>query len=118
MRPLRIVPVLDERHQRARRHRPRGQSAVSQQLPLERGEDALGDGTVPAVILPAHAGRHRACRHRGLVVVARIGAATIRVMHRADRGALHGDGALECGQDQRRVVRPGAIPRKGAIPQN
>src|SRR5439155_8800267 len=61
---------------------PRGPGRVD----LQRGEEALGDGVVPAVAPPAHAADDPVLRQHPLVVAAGVLTAPIRMMQQAPRG--------------------------------
>ena len=43
MKPLTILPIFNERHQRPRRDRARRKALVGEQLPFECRKEALGD---------------------------------------------------------------------------
>src|SRR5947209_12628090 len=53
MPPPPVVEDLEVIEQLAARRRPRGPRRVVDELDLQRGEEALGDGVVPAVAPPA-----------------------------------------------------------------
>src|SRR3954463_14884781 len=54
-------------------------------LSFDRGEEALGDGVVPAISLPAHAALDASGPEGSAIVAARVGAAAIGVMDQASR---------------------------------
>jgi hypothetical protein len=86
MTTLEIVEAVDVLADRDGRGCPALHGVDSFQLALERREETLGDGTIPAVSFPARAA-FDASGVQGLsVVAARIGAATIGVMYESAMG--------------------------------
>ena len=65
-------------------------------LALERGEEALGDGIVPAVALPAHAALDASGLEGLPVVVAGVRAASIGVVDEVLGGTALGEGDVQC----------------------
>jgi len=78
---------------------------VVDQLRTERGEEALGDGVVPAITRAAHALHDAACSQGGAVLVAGVGTTAIGVMDEACVDDASLEGAVERGQGKGRVVR-------------
>ena len=87
MPPLPVVEDLEVLEELGARRGPRGPRRVVDQLDLQRREEALGDGVVPAVAPPAHAADDPVLRQDPLVVAAGVLAAAIRVMQQALRRA-------------------------------
>ena len=85
-------------------------------LGLERREEALGDGVVLAVALAAHARDDAALGERGAVVVARVGAAAVGVVHETGDADAAADGVVERrqGRGRRSLVRSSPSRRRDA----
>src|SRR5438034_7791008 len=75
-----IVEGLEVIEELTARRGPRGPGRVVDELDLQRGEEALGDGVVPAVAPPAHAADDPVLRQHPLVVAAGVLTAAIRMM--------------------------------------
>lgn len=69
MPTLRIVPVVKERGNRALRLAVRMEVARRQEFMLECGEEAFGDGVVPAIPTATHARHHAVREQRRAIVV-------------------------------------------------
>src|SRR5712692_1803337 len=85
-----VVERLEVLEELAARRGPRVPSRVVDELDLQRCEEALGDGVVPAIALPAHAADDPVLRQHPLVVAAGVLTAAIRMMQQARRGAAAG----------------------------
>src|SRR5262245_54999727 len=83
MSPLPIVEELEVLDERGARRRPRGPGRVVDQLDLQRREEALGDGIVPAIAPAAHAADDAVPFQGPLVVTARVLTSPIRMMQQA-----------------------------------
>src|ERR687885_1491840 len=68
------------------------------ELALQRGEEALHRGVVPAVTLAAHRAEHAVLRQPPAVLVRGELRPAVRVVHQAWRGAAARDGHVERGQ--------------------
>src|SRR2546426_10649931 len=89
---------------------------------LERREEALRDGVVPAVPAPAHAHDDAVSVEHGAVVAARVLAPAVGMMHEpwaglavgeGHRQRLHGELPHEAKAYQGKVERPAARTRAG-----
>jgi hypothetical protein len=83
MPPLPIVEALEVVERLGARRRAGGPRRVVDQLDLERREEALRDGIVPAIAPPVHAADDPVLCQDLLVVAAGVLAPTIRMMHQA-----------------------------------
>src|SRR5260370_34424176 len=109
MPPLPIVETLQVIEELGARRRPSGPGRVVDQLDLERGEEALGDGVVPAVAPAAHAADDAVLRQHPLVVAAGVLAPAIRMMQQPRRRA-------PAGQPQAEGVESQIVPIRSPIP--
>src|SRR5256885_9619289 len=85
MPPLPIVEELEVLEELGARHRPGGPGRIVDQLDLQRREEALGDGVVPAIAPQAHTADDPVLRQQPLVVAARILTPTIGMMQQTLR---------------------------------
>src|SRR2546425_726454 len=81
-----VVEGLEVIEELTARRGPRAPGRVVDELDLQRGEEALSDGVVPAVAPPAHAADDPVLRQHPLVVAAGVLTAPIRMMQQAPRG--------------------------------
>src|SRR2546425_9558558 len=81
-----VVEALEVIEELTARRGPRAPGRVVDELDLQRGEEALSDGVVPAVAPPAHAADDPVLRQHPLVVAAGVLTAAIRMMQQAPRG--------------------------------
>src|SRR5882724_11809007 len=84
------------------------------ELELERREETLGDGVVPAVALPTHAAPHPMLLEDGAVVSARVVHAAVAVMHQSGRRRAKRESALERGDGDGRIEVVGDCPANHA----
>src|SRR5437899_6397730 len=87
MTPLPIVEELQVLEEIGARGGTRGPGSVVDELDLQRREEALGDGVVPAIAPTAHAAHDSLLRQHALVGAARVLAPPIRMMQQASRRA-------------------------------
>ena len=82
-----IVEGLEVIEELTARRGPRGPGRVVDELDLQRGEEALGDGVVPAVAPPAHTADDAVLREHPLVIAAGVLLKFNRSsQHRTERG--------------------------------
>src|SRR5690606_5494204 len=86
---LDVVEVVDIVTDGRRCRLPSGIANMLDELRTQRGEEALRHGIVPTVALAAHAPTHSVFSEFGAVVVARVGAASVRVVHEPRRVGSH-----------------------------
>ena len=91
VQPLSIVEGFDEVEHLPVRVFMREPAQVRHQLPLERAEETLLGGVVPAVALAGHAGDDAMSRQQSLVVRAGVLHAPIRVVDQPRGGPALGD---------------------------
>ena len=72
MPPLAVVEDLEVIEQLSARRRPRGPGRVVDKLDLQRREETLGHGVVPAIAPAAHAAHDPVLRQDALVVAAGV----------------------------------------------
>src|SRR5881296_1078632 len=87
MPPLPIVEELEVLEELGARRRPSGPGRVMDQLDLQRREEALGDGVVPAIAPAAHTADDPVLRQHPLVVAAGVLTSAIRMMQQTLRRA-------------------------------
>src|SRR5258708_25591360 len=87
MPSLAIVEELEVVGELGARGCPGGPGRVVDQLDLQRREEALGDGVVPAIAPAAHAADDPVLLQHSLVVAAGVLAPTIRMMEQPWRWA-------------------------------
>src|SRR2546422_416104 len=104
-----IVEGLEVIEELTARRGPRGPGRVVDELDLQRGEEALGDGVVPAVAPPAHAADDPVLRQPPLVVAAGVLTAAIRMMQQAPRGAASPRTRIKRATRLRLVRQPRSI---------
>src|SRR6266851_3730552 len=85
MPPLPIVEELEILEEVGARRRPSGPGRVVDQLNLQRREEALGHGVVPAIAPATHTADDPVLRQHPLVVAAGVLTPAIRMMQQAGR---------------------------------
>src|SRR5258706_6031847 len=85
MTTLSIVEDLDVLEDRVARLCARDEIGVEDEVVLQRREEALSDGVVPAIALATHALHDAVLFERAAIVGARVLAAAIGVVHEAAR---------------------------------
>src|SRR5271169_3726694 len=104
MPPTRVVEVLEVVTDRDQCSVPGLVALVVDELGAERGEEALCGGVVPAVTSSAHAGDDASVSKRAGVLVARVGAPAVRVVHEAALGSACAEGLGEGGESEGSIV--------------
>ena len=105
MQSFEVVEVLDVVPDRRLRFVPASVTRIVNELGAQRSEEALGDSIVPAIAFAAHARRHPKVGERFAVVLARVWASSIGVMHESGRNdATHTHCVRECAEGKRSVV--------------
>src|SRR5690554_4532934 len=108
MPPLDIVPRLDVLGAGQMRLAPRAEVGVGAKLVLQRGEEALADGIVPAIALATHAWSAAGPREHVPVLRTRVLRPTIRVLNESGVRTPHPERLVEGRErERRRHRRPG-----------